>query len=209
MWAFHRELAPWTRDRQAAAELLDEAGWVDSDGDGLRDREGNDFAFTLMVPVGNQEILRLAAVLQESLRTLGVEMDLRTLEYNLYRGERDAGRFQAMAGGWLLDPDPDCYDFWHSSQRGGQGLNYAGYVNAEVDRLCEEARRITDRPRRAALYRQVQEILHRDQPNTFIAYRQTLLGMSRRLTGVEPSPLGVWGAYPGPLAWRLEAAENR
>ena len=172
-------------------------------------KQVEDFAFTLMVPVGNQEILRLAAVLQESLRTLGVEMDLRTLEYNLYRGERDAGRFQAMAGGWLLDPDPDCYDFWHSSQRGGKGLNYAGYVDAEVDRLCEEARRITDRPRRAALYRRVQEILHRDQPNTFIAYRQTLLGMSRRLTGVEPSPLGVWGAYPGPLTWRLDAAEDR
>jgi peptide/nickel transport system substrate-binding protein len=209
MWAFHRELAPWGYDRRAAAELLDEAGWVDSDGDGLRDRGGDDFTFTLMVPAGNQEILRLAAILQESLRTLGVEMDLRTLEYNLYRAERDAGRFAAMAGGWLLDPDPDCYDFWHSSQRGGRGLNYAGYADAEVDRICEEARRITDRERRAALYRRVQEILHRDQPNTFIAYRQTLLGLSQRLAGVEPSPVGIWGAYPGPLAWRFDEVGNR
>ncbi len=204
MWAFDASLTPWPFDRQAAAALLEEAGWVDGDGDGLRERKGQAFAFTLLMPAGNEEMIRLGAMLQESLRTLGVDMSVRTLEYSLYRAERDAGRFAAMAGGWLLDPDPDCFDFWHSSQIRGVGLNFAGYADPEVDRPCEAGRRTLDREERAGLYRQVQAILHRDQPNTFIAYRRTLLGIARRLEGVRPSPLTVWGAYPGPLTWSLQ-----
>jgi len=130
-------------------------------------------------------------------------MAIRKLEYNLYRADRDAGRFAAMAGGWVLDTDPDCYDFWHSSQARGTGINYASYKDPEVDALCAEARRLVYRARRAAIYGRVQEILHRDQPNTFLAYRDSILGLSARLRGVEGSPRSVWGSYPGPLGWSL------
>ena len=205
MWSFRADLEPWPYDRRAAAGLLDAAGWQDHDGDGLRDREGTPFQFTLLMPVGNQELIRAMTLLQESLRTLGVEMEIHKLEYNLYRADRDAGRFAAMANGWVLDTDPDCYDFWHSSQARGAGINYASYKDAEVDTLCAEARRLVDRQKRAAIYGRVQEIIHRDQPNTFVAYRDSLLGLSRRLEGVEGSPRSVWGSYPGPLSWRLAA----
>jgi peptide/nickel transport system substrate-binding protein len=203
MWSFRDDIEPWPFDRRAAAGLLDAAGWQDHDGDGLRDRDGTPFQFTLLMPVGNEELIRAMTLLQESLRTLGIEMEIRKLEYNLYRADRDAGQFAAMAGGWVLDTDPDCYDFWHSSQARGGGINYASYKDAEVDTLCAQARRLVDRDKRAAIYGRVQEILHRDQPNTFLAYRDTLLGLSRRLEGVEPSPRSVWGSYPGPLSWRL------
>ena len=205
MWAYDAELEPWPFDRHRAAELLDEAGWFDRDGDGLRDRNSTPFAFTLLVPSGNQEIERLAALMQESLRTLGVDMQIRRVEWNMFlrrRGERD---FEAYVSGWRLDPDPDCYDFWHSSQIGGNGLNYAAYRDAEVDRLCEEARQVVDRDRRAVAYRRVQRILHRDQPYTFVVYRNTLIGISRRLAGVQTCPLGAWNWRPGPLLWTLNS----
>ncbi len=205
MWSFRDDIRPWPHDRQAAAALLDEAGWQDRDGDGLRDRDGVPFRFELLAPVGNQDLLTALTLLQESLRTLGVELSLRTLEYNLYRIERDAGRFHGLAGGWVLDVDPDCYDFWHSSQVRGRGINYAHYANGEVDRLCDEARRLIDRDARAARYERVQEILHAEQPATFLAYRKSLLGLSRRLQGLQGSPRSVWGSYPGPLAWTLVA----
>jgi len=203
MWSFREDIEPWPFDRAAAAALLDEAGWADHDGDGLRDREGIPFRFTLLMPVGNQDLIRAATLLQESLRTLGVEMEVRTLEYSLFRVERDAGRFSAMANGWVLDADPDCYDFWHSSQKRGTGINYPSYANEEVDDLCDRARRLIDRDARAALYGRVQEILHQDQPATFLAYRDTLLGVSHRLNGMQASPRSVWGSYPGVLDWRL------
>jgi peptide/nickel transport system substrate-binding protein len=205
MWAFNEAIAPWPYDRDGAARLLDEAGWRDHDGDGVRDRGGRRFAFALLVPAGNQEVERLAVLLQESLRTLGILLELKPLEYNVYRKLRDERQFEALIGGWSLDPDPDCYDFWHSSQRGRSGLNYSGYADPEVDRLCEEGRRIADRDRRAALYRRVQEILHRDQPETFVAYRPSIVGMTRRLRGVQTSALGLWGWYPGPLLWSLDS----
>ncbi|MFQ5670305.1 MAG: peptide-binding protein [Acidobacteriota bacterium] len=204
MWAFDARITPWSYAPDASADLLAEAGWSDHDGDGLRDRNHTPFRFTLMLPAGNQEVVQLATLLQESLRTLGVQMRLRVLEYNLFRRQRDAGLFQAMLNGWMLDPDPDCYEFWHSGQGRGIGLNYVNYHDPEMDRLCEEGRKVVDRSQRRKIYVRVQEILHRDQPNTFIAYRKTLLGLSRRLTGVETSPLSVWGWYPGPLAWRIQ-----
>jgi peptide/nickel transport system substrate-binding protein len=208
MWSFRTDIQPWPFDRAAAAALLDEAGWSDHDGDGLRDRQGIPFRFTLLMPTGNQDLIRAGTLLQESLRTLGVEMEVHTLEYNLYRADRDAGRFAAMAGGWVLDVDPDCYDFWHSSQKRGAGINYASFAHLEVDALCDRARGLVDQEARAALYGQVQEILHHEQPATFLAYRDTLLGLSHRLRGVTSSPRSVWGSYPGVLEWRLETESD-
>jgi len=205
MAAFDPDLVPWAYDPEAAARLLDAAGWRDLDGDGVREHGGRRFAFTLILPAGNQEMDRLAVLFQEGLRGIGVEMALRTLEYNVYRGQRDDRQFEAMAGGWNLDPDPDCYDFWHSSQRGRDGINYPGFANAEVDRLCEAGRRSVDPAERITLYRRVQRILHEEQPATFIAYRASIVGLSRRLQGVEPHVLGIWNWYPGPLRWRLES----
>ncbi|MFQ5720222.1 MAG: peptide-binding protein [Acidobacteriota bacterium] len=204
MWGFDAGIEPWPYDRADAARLLDDAGWLDHDGDGQRDRNGRPFAFTLLVPAGNDEAERLAALWQESLRTLGVTMKIRRAEFNLFlrlRGDRD---FDAYLGGWRLDPDPDCYDFWHSSQIGGDGLNYSAYRDPEVDRLCDEARQVLDRDRRAAAYQRVQRILHRDQPATFVVYRRSLIGVSRRLQGVRSSPLGMWNWRPGPLEWSLD-----
>jgi peptide/nickel transport system substrate-binding protein len=208
MWAYDPGVAPWPYDPARAARLLDEAGWTSPPEGGLRARGGRPFRFTLLVPAGNQELERFAAILQESLRQLSVEMEIRSLEFSLLRRLRDSGQFEAILGGWSLDPDPDCYDFWHSSQGGGRGLNHASYADAEVDSLCEAARRTLSIPERTTLYHRVQTILHRDQPNTFIAYRRSLTGTSRRLAGVEPSPLGLWGWYPGPLLWRLEEAAS-
>jgi peptide/nickel transport system substrate-binding protein len=204
MWSFRDDIEPWPFDRSAAAALLDESGWSDHDGDGLRDREGIPFRFTLLMPAGNQDLIRAATLLQESLRTLGVEMNVRTLEYNLFRAERDAGRFAGMANGWVLDVDPDCYDFWHSSQKRGTGINYPSYANEEVDALCDRARGLVDQSARAEIYGRVQEILHEEQPATFLAYRDSLLGLSHRLSGVDASPRSVWGSYPGVLQWRLQ-----
>ena len=202
MAAFDRDLAPWPYDPAAAARLLEESGWRDPDRDGVRERNGRRFAFTLLLPAGNQEIERLTVMFQEALRGIGVDMTIRTLEYNVYRGLRDARQFEALAAGWNLDPDPDCYDFWHSSQS-RNGINYAGLANPEVDRLCEEGRRTVDPAHRTAIYRRVQHLLHDLQPATFVAYRASIVGLSPRLVGVQPHPLGIWNWYPGPLQWRV------
>jgi len=199
-WAHRAGSQPLAYDLDAAARLLDEAGWSDHDGDGVRDRDGVAFHFTLFVYNGLSSPQQLAQLLQASLRQLGVEMEIRTLELAAFLEHLKDRDFQAQVSATALDADPDPFDFWHSSQT-PLGSNRAAYVNDEMDALCEEGRSEFDPQRRALLYARVQELLQRDQPFTFLWHPEVIVGYHRRLRGIEPGPLGIWRGYPSTLEW--------
>lgn len=191
---------PLAFDLDQAARLLDEAGWSDHDGDGVRDRDGVAFRFTLHVYNQSNSAQQLAELLQASLHRLGVEMEIRKLELATFLHRLRSRDFQAILSATALDPDPDPFDFWHSSQT-PEGGNYAGYVNDEMDALCERGRREFEPQRRAQIYARVQLLLQRDQPYTFLWYPIHIVGYHRRLQGIQATPMGLWRWYPSTLQW--------
>ena len=179
------------QDVDEARRLLDEAGWKKNK-DGLLERDGKPFLFTILVNQGNDSRIKAAIIIQSQLKALGIAVHIRTVEWAAFIKEFvNKGHFDAIILAWTITLDPDIYDVWHSSRAKPGGLNFTGYRNAEVDELLVEARSMTDQDRRKELYDRVQEILDAEQPYCFLYVPYALPIVQARFQGIKPALNGI------------------
>jgi peptide/nickel transport system substrate-binding protein len=188
---------PYRQDLDKAEALLDAAGWIDTDGDGIRDKEINGrrvpFRFKLLT---NQTVASVATgiLYKECLDQIGVICLPKPTEFTVLVQMMRDRKFHAFIAAWLTGEDPDMQtNMWGT----GQMRNYANYSNPRVDELFAEARREFDRAKRARLYGQIHNILWEDQPYTWLIYRNRDFGFNKRLRGYHFSPRGPYGFAPG------------
>jgi peptide/nickel transport system substrate-binding protein len=199
------DVKPWPYDPAEAARLLDEAGWVDSDGDGVRDKNGVAFRFTHMVPASSQQIVdQMATWQQQSWAELGIRSTIERLEWGTFRERRNAKHFAAASFSINFSPSPeDVYDLHHSDSR-ESGWNFAGLNDPEIDRLIDEARTTFDFDRRVETYHRLQERLHELEPITCLFHFATPVLVDSRLKGLTPTPIDYWRTTHGPATWAWE-----
>lgn len=191
-WAYHPTLKPVAQNVAAARALLAEAGFRDTGGDGVLTKDGRPLAFTILTNQGNEQRILTATVIQSQLRTVGIDVRIRTVEWAAFIREFvNKGRFDAVILGWTITQDPDIFQVWHSSQAHDGGLNFTHYKNPELDRLLEEARSTPDQAVRTRLYARVQEILADDQPYCFLFVPYALPVVQRRFMGIKPALAGI------------------
>jgi peptide/nickel transport system substrate-binding protein len=183
-------IEPWPFDPQNAVNLLEEAGWTDTDGDGVRNKNGQEFEFEFLLPSGSHEAKLMATVYQEKLKKAGIKMGIRELEWATFIDRLTKRAFDAISLAWAIPPDQDPYQVWHSSQS-EKGSNYPGYNNPEVDRILEEARLEFDSEKRAIMYRKFHQIIHDDVPYTFLFARAVLVAVDKRFQGVHVYKMGL------------------
>ncbi len=206
--------APYTFDLERAGKLLDEAGWRRDERDGWRYKdvvvqgesglsqtERRKFSFHLLIPQGGATGAPTAAIYQEDLARIGVEMTPRMIEWTTFIKMINRHEFEAQILSFSAAIDPDfAWNVMHSESY-DLGRNRGKYANSEVDRLFVEARGEFDPDRRMALYRQIDKIVYDDAPYTFIADAPTLWAFNRRLRGIQFSPRGPYLFHPGVLDW--------
>jgi len=206
-WAYNNEVLPAPFDQARARQLLSEAGWVDSNGDGWVEKEGEPFEFTVLVNQGNAERQRTAEMIQGYLRTVGIQMKIRVLEWStMINNFLNKGTFDAVLMGWFLSRDPDCFDIWHSSKTREGEFNFVGYKNEKVDALLEEGRRTFDQAERAGIYHQIHRLIYEDQPYLFLYSGDILPIVHKRFRNVEPSPIGIGYNF---IKWYVPRSEQR
>jgi peptide/nickel transport system substrate-binding protein len=185
--ACDRSLVPRPYDPAQAARLLDEAGWRDHDGDGVRDKDGVPFRFTFLMNSDSVFLAKLAPYLQQELHKLGVEMEIRKVDWALFVQLVGEHRFDAMSLRWgNSDVVQDPYEIWHSSQV-KDGSNFVSFKNAEADALIEQARATLDDARRNELYRKLGRLLYEEAPYTFLYNRPSLDAVRVGVRGIRPS----------------------
>jgi peptide/nickel transport system substrate-binding protein len=200
-------LEPWPHDPAGAAARLERAGFVDRDGDGVRERDGTPFRFDLMIIASPQALNdQLAAWLEQSWAEIGVKARIDKLEWSTFRERRNAGEYEAAMFGLSFTPSPDQWELYHTSAA-GPGHNYAGFSDAEVDRLLDAGRHTFDEKERRRIYHALQRRLHELQPLGYVLHLATPVLHDRRLAGIEPSPLDEWRHTRGPRVWRWLDAE--
>ncbi len=191
-WFYNPNVRRYPYNPEKARELLAQAGWRDTDGDGLLDKDGRPFEFTILTNQGNLSRLLTAQIIQRRLSEIGIRVHIRTVEWTAFIHEFiDKRRFEAVILGWTTGPEPDLYDIWHSSKIEPPGLNFISYANPEVDRLLEKGRRIFDRKERKKIYDRFQEILAEEQPYTFLYVPMALPCIHKRFQGIKPAPIGI------------------
>ncbi|MDP3936873.1 MAG: ABC transporter substrate-binding protein, partial [Deltaproteobacteria bacterium] len=203
---FKEGLEAYPYDPEKARALLAEAGWRDSDGDGVLDKGGKPFTFELLTNNGNMERRNTAVIIQQRLDKVGIKLSIRELEWAaLINDFIDKKKFEAIVLGWGIGLDPDQYDIWHSSKTGPKEFNFISYSNPEVDELLEQGRRRCDPDERKRIYDQLQEIMAEDQPILFLYVPYALVTVHKRFHGIVEKPLGIsdrwWNQWyvPAPL----------
>lgn len=196
-------------DPQKARQLLGEAGWTDTDGDGILDKvlEGNQvpFKFEIKFNSGNDIRKSVALTLQDELKKHGIEVTVRQLDWTIYLDDVRNHKFDAMILGWAMPiTEPDGYQVWHSSQAQNKGSNAISFKNERVDQLLEENRRTFDPQKRIELYREFQQILNVEQPYTFLFIRKSVLAVDKRFHNVTLYPGG-----PRALEWWVPKSLQR
>jgi peptide/nickel transport system substrate-binding protein len=201
-WANNPNVPPIEYNLQGASALLLSAGWRDTNGDRTLDRGKETFSFTLAIPSGVRTAVDQSQILQASLKELGVQMEIETLEPTTFFERVFGGNYDAAFVSWVNEPDPDPHSLFHSSQLPPNGNNVVGYVNPEVDALIERGRREFDRQRRTEIYQQLHEILARDQPYLWTVQVAWKWGVNRRVHNVKTAPgFGLFMWRPGPYEW--------
>lgn len=208
---YDKSIEPYPYEREKAKRLLDDAGWVDHNGDGMRDKEGVKFEFEFLIPAGSETGEKIATILKEELDKVGINMKIRKTEWAVFTQRLNDRRFDAVTLAWSMGVESDPYQVWHSSQA-EQGSNFVGFVNKEADRLIEEARTEFNRDKRIELYRKFARIVNEEQPYTFLFCRKSTVALHKRFKGVKVYPLGLdqleW-FVPIPLQKYGQTASNR
>lgn len=177
-------------DLDVARKLLTEAGWSDSNNDGILDKmikgKLRDFRFTILIIDGNARRLRIASIFAEALHELGIGTEVIMQDWPTFLQRTRDGEYDAFVGGWATSVlEGDLYQIWHSESAREGGSNHVGYKNREVDKLIEKIRGEFDFEKRKEMYQRVQRIIYEDQPYTFLVSEKQICIYSNRFDNVE------------------------
>lgn len=190
---------------EKAKALLAEAGWRPAEPagkDGLLQKKGRPFAFTLLTNQGNEERMKAAEIVQNNLKRVGIQVEIRVVEWQaLLHQFIDKKQFDAVILGWGVGLDPDIYNIWHSSKTKEGEFNFVSYRNPRVDDLLIQGRRSCRPEDRKKIYQEVHRLIAEEQPYTFLYYPMALPIIHKRFTGIEPSPIGITYNLP---QWKIE-----
>lgn len=190
----HPSLKPYDFNPEKAKQLLKDAGWADTDGDGVLDKviDGHkvDFRFTFTINSGNEIRKSVALIMSEELRKAGIIVDIQALEFSVFLQNLRNHKFDAYVGAWSVPTDaPDEYQIWHSSQSESHGSNYISFNNHEVDSCIVNNRIEFDEKKRIAYMQRFQEILYEEQPYTFLWNPKERAAYSNRFHNVHWFPI--------------------
>ncbi|HUO85507.1 MAG TPA: ABC transporter substrate-binding protein [Thermoanaerobaculia bacterium] len=208
-WAYNPNVQPVVYDLEGARKLLLQAGWRDSDRDGILDRDGKPLEIEALMAAGSATSADQGQIFQDSLRRIGVILRLTPLEGATFFERILDGNFQGAFLAWGIDPDPDLFSVFHSSQIPPIGQNFVYYSNPRVDQLIEQGRRELDHGRRREIHHELHRILNQDQPYTWIVQVSQKWGVNRRVRNVEVGKgLGLFFWRPDSLQWWLAGSSN-
>lgn len=197
---------PLPFDPEAARQLLQEAGWVPGT-DGIRRRNGQPLRFTLL---SSEDRLRqdIAIFVQSQLRQVGVDVQVRALEFQSLLQQHRARDYDAVISGWSLDTfrvDPNPL-FSCAQARQPESPNRAGYCDPRADALIAQGLREPDDARAREIWEEFTRLVQHDQPITFLVWPEQMAAIAERLQNVT---MDVRGKLVSAPHWWIPASRQR
>ncbi|MGB1247685.1 MAG: ABC transporter substrate-binding protein [Chitinophagales bacterium] len=187
---YNEDIEPYNFDLEIAAALLEEAGWVDSDGDGLRDKmidgELTPLSLSIKYNSGNDKRKNISLLLKENVKKIGIELEIIEKEWTVYLDECKNHDFDLYVLGWVQEAildDPK--QLFHTEAYNG-GSNYPGFGTAETDVLIENLRQELDEEKRTAYYKELQAIVQDEVPYIMLYTPDNMMAISKRFGNAKP-----------------------
>ncbi|MEO1392951.1 MAG: ABC transporter substrate-binding protein [Cyanobacteria bacterium J06634_5] len=213
-------------DPDRAKALLEEAGWVDTNGNGTRDKDGVEMKMVFQTPI-NPVRQETQSMVKADLAAVGIDVDIRRVIVDDFFSAdpaqtRSINHFYADMQEYNAGsdtPDPAIYMSWWlcdeiaSLENQWQKPNNARYCNPEYDNVWQQASKELEPEKRAELFQRLNTILMQDVAVIPLVRRAVTNGLSNRLTGVDPTPwdastwdIGTWEPFKTPEEKAAEEA---
>lgn len=185
-WAYDSQYPGYAFDPKRAESILETAGWRDTDGDGIREKDGAPLSFVILTN-DNRRRIRAGELVAEDLRRIGLKVEVQAVGWgDLLKEYISPHKFTAaIAEQWMLTVDPDVFTLWHSSQIESPGLNFSSASNPRMDELLDEAKSTIDRATRKQLYSQFQATWMDEAPAVVLYYPAFTWAISRNVKDVK------------------------
>lgn len=206
---FNQDLQPYPYDPEEAKRTLEEAGWVDTDGDGVREKDGVRLSFTYSTAAGNRPRESTQAIVQQAWAEIGAEASIQN-----YPAPSFFGGWQGVAWGRRYDLaqfsngifalQPNLSDWWHSDSiptpEKPFGNGHSGWSNPRVDELLDEHRHGVTDARAREILNEVQQIIYDEYAMFPLFSAATIFGVRTNVHNVHPTSFGVhaglfWDVY--------------
>jgi peptide/nickel transport system substrate-binding protein len=187
-WAIKHDLIPYPYDPEKARQLLRSAGWSDSNGDGILDKGGKDFEFTLHYNIGNKRREYVATVVQKELKTVGIKVNLQSVEPVVLFQNIEDKRYDAYIAGFSVGLAIDPAGRWGEVSN---SFNTVGFQNRRIAELLKLGLHVATERDAGPFWKEIQSILHQEQPVTFMYWVKDIVGVNRRLKNTDINVLGV------------------
>lgn len=198
---YNKDLVPYTYDVELAKKLLAEAGWKDSNGDGILDKmiDGKleNFTIEFSYNSGNDSRKAVALMFQEEARKAGIQINVVAQEWSKYLDNQKNHQFEMYYGSWISSPIPnDHKQIFHSESYNNGGSNYVGFGNPQSDALIDSIRVELDANKRAEMNKRFQVMLYDEVPYIFMSCPKETIAIHKRFTNAEVSVMrpGYWEA---------------
>ncbi|MGH7572973.1 MAG: ABC transporter substrate-binding protein [Gemmatimonadota bacterium] len=186
VWAHDPSIQPYPFDADSAKALLAAAGWSDTNGDGILDKDGRRFSFELTTNADNTLRMDIITVVQQQLGRIGVEVKLDGLEFNSAIDKMLQKEFQAAVFGWNVGIKAELTPTFGK----GELFNFVSADNARLQELIQQAEVERDREKAKRLWSEAQRIIVDEAYYTFMFQQNDLLVVDRRFHDVEPTAYG-------------------
>ena len=160
-----------TYDPEGAKAVLEEAGWVDSDGDGIREKDGVKLTIRWLTYPSRQELPLLAESVQASLKEIGMDVDINCTA-NRREFLADMSSFDIYASALVTAPSGDPQYFFTTSCVPGMSYNFGAYDNPEVTALIEDLSKEFDTAKRGEMAVKLQQMILDDNAYVFCSFLQ-------------------------------------
>ena len=202
-WAYNDRIVPHAFDPAGATALLRAEGWLPGP-DGILQKQGRKFSFVLYTNAGNARRNYASVIIQQNLRSIGIDCKIDVQETNVFFESLQQRKIDAWMAGWSIGLEIDPLDVWGSDLKKSR-FNFTGYQNPRIDELCNLAKQKMDPVGARPYWLEYQDILHRDQPITFLYWIKETQGFNRRIEGDE---LNISGTFYNIDDWRLRPSAN-
>ncbi len=188
---YNHDVKPLPFDPEKAKTMLAEAGWEDTDGDGILDKDFDNsgkrkpFEFTFIIPSSVPTIRKIAAIVEQDMIKAMIKVNIKPIEWSVYIQSLENRDFDVCCLAWTGGVEGDPYQIWHSSGANKEASsNHVAYSSPEADKLIEEGRRTVDKQKRYEIYHKLHEVIAKDQPYTFLLAPTAVLAQNKRFRNV-------------------------
>lgn len=204
-------LQPRDYDLNKAKSLLKEAGYEDTDGDGILNAEdGEPFQFELVYFQDNPDTKRMVLLLKDTYAKAGIKLIPSPQEWPVMLELLDKKNFDAITLAWSSGIETDIYQMFHGSQSLTKGDNFVSYRSDKLDKLIDEARAMVDEDKRMPLWKEAERVMYDEQPYTFLTRRKSLLFMDKRIGNLQLTNVGLnLGTSVSPLELYVPAIQQK